>query len=337
MKSWLVTTFVLILALFGGTEFYGNNTVLYAWLIGGWATIAWGIWLLLKHKVPLFTILKWPLLAVLLSTVVNYQIIDYSLSRLWLYALAVAVLAISSVHLDDKQIFDGIYWAGWLWPGIMLAAFYLGWWDHRNIVSFWAMIFIAVGLSKRAWIYIAPHVLVLFFLDSGSRSGILGTIVAVGVVMWPYLRLRLRTVGLCIPLVAAGLAALIAWRPESAWIRMYYWESAISAFGTNPVFGVGPGGLKALQFIPEMNLHQIHAHNALVSWLAETGLVGLTGLVTAGGKLLALRPRMPRYVLAILAGILAYSMVDEPLFWPGPLLFLALVASTIHWSRDHGR
>jgi hypothetical protein len=58
--------------------------------------------------------------------------------------------------------------------------------------------------------------------------------------------------------------------------------------------------------------------------LAEFGLVGLVWLLV-GLYLLAISPR-PRWEWALIAALLAHSLVDLPLFWLGPAALFLVVA-----------
>ncbi len=70
-------------------------------------------------------------------------------------------------------------------------------------------------------------------------------------------------------------------------LRLVLWKKALIAFLDHPIFGVGPGGYKHLYEIyasihlaPSfVFLRSMTAHNLFLYYLAETGLVGATGLM----------------------------------------------------------
>lgn len=324
----LLTGCILLLALFGGVQFYLYPAILRIGIILGFGLLAWAGWLILRSaKIPFAPSLFWLAAAVGLSVGANWSIYQATLSRVWLYAVAVAVLVISHHYLNEKQIYAGIYRAGWVWPWTWLLAGVFGWAGNANVVAFWSVLFIAVGLSGNRWFYLLPQLLILFWL--GSRGAIVAAGVVLLVYLWPSLRRARYVTALSVPITLAGLIALIAYRPHTAGYRLYYWGAAWAAFRENWLFGVGPGGLKFREMISEpfTTQFQAHAHNSLITWIAETGVIGLAALAMAIFSLLHTSYSLQRWQLAALAGIAAHSLVDEPLWWPGPLLVAALVIS----------
>ena len=126
-----------------------------------------------------------------------------------------------------------------------------------------------------------------------------------------------------------GLLAVL--RLNTALVRFYYWRLALAAFLERPLFGYGPGGIRAFGLVVEGGVWHPHAHNILLSLLAEQGIIGLAGLGLAIRQAWAIRHKLQieRWQVAVLAGLAAHSMVDEPLWWPGPLLIAALVIGSI--------
>ena len=69
--------------------------------------------------------------------------------------------------------------------------------------------------------------------------------------------------------------------------RFELWQNAFNAFLENPVVGIGPGNYKVLNLInPTIRLEFIHfyirglnAHNLLLHYMAETGVVGTTAML----------------------------------------------------------
>ncbi|HWR83451.1 MAG TPA: O-antigen ligase family protein, partial [Candidatus Deferrimicrobium sp.] len=70
--------------------------------------------------------------------------------------------------------------------------------------------------------------------------------------------------------------------------RIELWRSALFAFSQHPLLGVGPGSFRTLhEFLPTIHMQAMHvyvkglsAHNLLLHYLAESGLVGALALVT---------------------------------------------------------
>jgi len=71
------------------------------------------------------------------------------------------------------------------------------------------------------------------------------------------------------------------------WKRMLLWNNAFTAFLDHPLVGVGPGNYKVIHTIyPTIHLEFVHffvrglnAHNLVLQYLAETGLVGTFPMV----------------------------------------------------------
>ena len=326
----IIAAAILLLALFGGVQFYRAAPVLPVFLTMG-VVLTWAA-LIQAYVHPPGVLAAGAVIyiqAMLLSALANPAILPFSLSRLTLAITAAAVLVLAR-RLDARALFDGLTLAGWLWPGTWLAAGWLGWGDNSNIMAIWSMLFIVAALAGRNWWFLVIHSVMLFSLT--GRGAILGAGVAVLVMVWPALPARTNTKITVYSLAGiVALLGLIAWRPQSTLIRFYYWRMAVTAFIDSPLAGVGPGGLNALLIIPEPGSgFQIHAHNGIVSTAAEMGLVGLAALGLIAWLLYARRGSLVyyRWQMAALAGLLAHSLVDEPLWWPGPLLAAALIAGT---------
>ncbi len=81
---------------------------------------------------------------------------------------------------------------------------------------------------------------------------------------------------------------LLTFQPGGTFaLRMVLWKTALTAFWDNPIFGVGPGMFRSLSDL-YATLHlvpvyyyvkSLSAHNLVLHYLAETGLIGATALV----------------------------------------------------------
>jgi O-antigen ligase len=193
------------------------------------------------------------------------------------------------------------------------------------------VIFVLVILAKgKPWWWAIPHVAVLFAL--GSRGAILG--LSVGLLVWKRPRLTWGQAALFTTVGLGVLWVLTIYRAQEAFNRFAYWSQALDALVDHNIWlGLGPGGIAARRVIlepgslPGPGGFHLHAHNFIVQWTAETGLVGLTALLIALVWILKARIHW-RWQLPILAAILVHCLVDFPLYYPGPLLvFMAIAGS----------
>lgn len=338
MNRYFTSGSVLCFALFGGMSFFMNPGILELGALLGWLIICAGFVVIVTHRevTSFFIPALWIIGAMLLSSLVNFSIADFALSRVWLYTVALCAIIIGHAYLNPNDVFDGLYFAGLVWPGLWLMLTLSGWLDNSNIAAFWPLLFVVIGLYRPGntainLLYLVTQLLMLSWFS--SRGAWLGLAVIFLIVLWPYLRGAW-------PLYAAGaivgLGLLIVHRPDTASYRLTYWFEALAAFVDAPLFGIGPGGLNAQHIINEFGGgYQLHAHNILISWLAQTGLVGLACLMLAIKKIYSMQWLIMPWQRALLAGLLAWSMVDEPLFWPGPLIAIAFIIGTIKGQTTH--
>lgn len=69
--------------------------------------------------------------------------------------------------------------------------------------------------------------------------------------------------------------------------RLVLWKTALTAFSSHPVLGIGPGSFRTLHYVlPTLHMQPLHvyvrglsAHNLFLHYLAETGLLGTSALV----------------------------------------------------------
>jgi O-antigen ligase len=88
--------------------------------------------------------------------------------------------------------------------------------------------------------------------------------------------------------IQARFADIFSFSASGAiWKRMLLWNNAFTAFWDHPLVGVGPGNYKVIHTIyPAIHLEFVHffvrglnAHNLVLHYLAETGLVGTIPMV----------------------------------------------------------
>ena len=304
LKTYAITTTILLLSTYGGVQFYNPKT----------AAITTGLFLVLAavglvNLPQIDRVYLVGLGVVVISLLLNLDIWRAGLARLLLMGAALGVMSLAGA-ITVTDLSHGLTWAGWLWPLVVL----LGPGDNANILAVWPLVFLlASNSTAQKWLY---GVLLIWL---GSRGAITGA--AVGLAIVTGRRWGWKMIGV------TGLAALllVAWRPHTALYRLGYWAGALRGWASSPLWGVGPGGIGARGLIdqPGVAMDQIHSHNIVISAAAELGLLGLVALAwlawhiwqRAGGD----------WQRGLIGAFAAWSMVDEPLFWPGPLLMLAVV------------
>lgn len=325
MKSKLVAALIILLALGGGMMFYISPQVSAFFLLVTFLPLqalgVAGFWVYRVRPAAAYplTVL---LLAGFISGLANLDIISSWGSRLYLVMAALWTLWAAAAWLKAADIVDGLRLAGLIWPFIWLLAKIIGWEDHQNIVAFYSVIFLLTALTGRQKWPLIIHLLMLAYF--GSRGAIIAAAVGGVALLWPFVRRYWLAYGL----LSLAAATILFWiKPATAMIRLSYWSAALAAWQQSPWFGLGPGGLWARKIYPEGGLYIIHAHNSLVTCLAETGWLGL--LAGSLAVVMLLNLRYTKLQAAIALGLAAWGMVDEPLFWLGPLLVSALIFSQL--------
>lgn len=82
-----------------------------------------------------------------------------------------------------------------------------------------------------------------------------------------------------------GLVMMVRW--DTIQIRFVLWQAALEAFWDHPLLGIGPGQFKMLnQIYPELHFNYVFlmvrgfsAHNLILHYLAETGLLGASAVI----------------------------------------------------------
>ena len=316
MKRVGLAALFLVLSISGGMQFYLTPVVGLASTTAGLVVIMAAIYFYLRGERPPIlpaALIMWAALG--LSTLANLDIWPVAAGRLLQVAFAIGALVVSH-RLNVALIQEALYLAGWVWPWLYLVVSLAGLQNHQNIIAVWPVFFILVGLTGRNWLYLLPNVAALLWL--GSRGALIGLAVGIIVFIYPYIKIKWAAI-----YAAPLMVGLVWWRPATAMIRLHYWQKSLNAFVYHPTFGLGPGGLGARHIIAENNLWVTHAHNVLVTLMAENGITGLMGLILA---LYVLPPlNFDRWQWAIMAALLAHSMVDEPLWWIGPLVASAII------------
>jgi len=284
------------------------------------------------------------------------------------FNLSAAAVFFVAAKLGTERVRQSLYWAGWVWlltlPFLFFTKFYLP--DRpdilmdRNIVGFWGLTFTVAALaSQKKWYHALPFVAVAVF--SGSRGGLIGLAAAVLIFYRP--RVPAKQMAAWAALGILAVFGLMAMRTHSVMTRLPIYQQAVNIFLDHPVAGIGVNGIfedlaiKAVGFAygefyipspeqeyvrthirkhPPRITHNPHAHNGLLNYAAETGLIGLAGLGLGLWWLYQNRAaiRWDRWQWAMIGGTLAHSLVDWPLWYYGPLVVFMAVAGTVE-KNDH--
>ncbi len=237
------------------------------------------------------------------------------------------------------------------------------------VVRLWRASGIVARLVLGAWLLAA--LLVLYFAD--SRGGLLGFFVGFAVVALGWLaekrpksvvklwewgrghRLLVGSLGVVVLAVTVwvGFAVLSSARGSSTHApalasRTVFWSAAWEAFRSSPWIGTGPGtyptDLMRYSSTPPDRPY-LHAHSVPITFLAESGLIGLAGFVVltiaVARKIWFARSFWSdswRWLalVAALVGYLAHSLFDNFLYFPSTsIVVVVYVALLIHADGNH--
>ena len=310
---------LLSLPIFGGVQFYHSPGVIPVALLAGLVIVPVAVIIGVRSGFvvgPFFVPGLIILSGMIFSALFNYS--PAALGRIIIGFMALSVMLIFNTDEDD------LGWIGADWLVIMggLWAFDIPW-ENSNIIGTWGAIF-ALPLVGLRWWFAYPVVASLIFLE--ARGALLLFMTGL-FVLWS---VRARWYFLAC-FLGVSVIVVLGWRVNTILHRFSYWLDGLLVAMAHPFVGVGPGGLQALGLVsePGTNMTQIHAHNLIISTAANTGLVGLACLAAAVLWVLFSYKSwaIERWRTAIFMGLLAHSMVDEPLFWPGLLFFVAILGN----------
>jgi len=244
---------------------------------------------------------------------------DLGLVRLAGYIGAIAVYAIARRYAY-RGLVTGLYYAGMLYPFLLMISAALGHHIIANTASLWPVAFLLTALQRRGslpahkvdywWYYLMQGITIVVL---NSRGGYLNLAVALTVwLLWERRRQSWRALIVATVGLAGLLAVLMAWQWHNTLDRFDYWIDAMLTGLSSPVWGVG--------LWTYANRHG-HAHNILFQTWAEGGILGILSLSLLVGRYFYNGPS--RWRTAVLAGLMAHCMVDFPLFFSGPLFLVA--------------
>lgn len=331
-----IAVLILWLSISGGHSGWANPVMLTANLLCGAALVIWFVCRFVRPggAAPTPATLNWAIIAYFAASFVslagNPETTGQGLWRI-IVALGYVVGLRLFRRLPEVAIVDGSIMAGWmLLPAMIIAGIGGSLWQNPNIIADYPVILGPLGFARLhgrlrgLWAALAVGALLI----TGSRGGIVAMVAA-----W------IVCVGLRWQFLAAGaIAAMLA-----TWLfphdyalggRIEFWKTALAQFLASPWIGHGPGSFSQLIIpTPWKEFQMMHAHNLVLTTLAEKGLLGLLSLgVSARAVLLALWRSWGRrrWTWAVLAGLLAHSLVDEPLhFWGSGMAFMAMISLII--------
>jgi O-antigen ligase len=175
----------------------------------------------------------------------------------------------------------------------------------------------------RRWLCSAYLPIALFAIGlTGSRGGMLTTIVALLIVPLTMTRLSPVRRGVAIALLWISGAVAVAYIPQTLMERLAsttmeveggrlggrwkIWQAGFKAFGHKPFVGYGPGAFKRAIDPWLLTKNQV-AHNSFLSVLVESGLVGFVlfslMFLLVAASVLKLPPLERRFALVLLAAL----------------------------------
>lgn len=369
-----ITTAVVILwlAIIGGYEGWKSPVCVIMASVGGIYVTGRFVWGILDHGrrppvAPRLSRFGLASLTILVATLVSLLMHPATWSTgLWrlIVIFGYTIAGYYAADLGEETIVHGSILAGWiLLPLIILASVTGHLWENRNIIAAFPVILAPIGLigagglprssqigesggpnlgppvdvgdhperPKLLWLALA----IVAEISTGSLGGMLALAVTL-LVTWHISPVRLTPAGLALAVVA------VATRPTSMAWRLEYWRVALDALLSSPLAGIGPGMFYSL-WPPGREWY--HAHNIIMTTAAETGLIGLAALGFAAWQLWRLlgppggpaaASSRPNWQTAIIIGLLAHSLVDEPLqFWGPGAAFVVAVVTLERSIYDH--
>ena len=187
--------------------------------------------------------------------------------------------------------------------------------------------------------YAAPFLIITALLltkSMGAWLSLIFTLTVLFIILYKSLKQRKLVLVLSLFLMAFALTFILITRWErltnledpqnSVTQRLNYWRTAIAIIKAHPVLGVGPGNLKDvfLKYKVGLSTNTRYAHNIFLHMWAETGILGLIGIVYLIINFLKKFGTQRGHRLIFLAGIafIAHNLIDNTYFIPETGIFL---------------
>lgn len=213
--------------------------------------------------------------------------------------------------------------------------------NHLGYIA--GLVIVIQVLGPRTRIPTIPIVLIatITVLYSGSRSTLLGLGIAAAAAV---LVGRRRSVAWWAGAMTAAVAAWVlisqslsvTGQVDTLNGRTIIWNAVFDSFGSNPIFGIGPGGWSRLVANYHLPDYAVEGHNQVIDTLGKQGVVGLIMLaIWLGVAIFTIyRLKGPRRVLpaALLGFMVGRSVFEVPLdvyfIGPGTISIAAFAAAT---------
>jgi len=295
----IVSSVVALAAILGGAFFPGPRVVIGVLLAAGlgWAVTAMRGQLFTEEWVA-FGFVMWGVVSATVAAAahlgaretVAVWMVTWGLwlvarrARGWNSQAGLLILTATAVILALGVVLEAVGLGGLRVGGLL---------ENPNVTASLLVVSLPALLvieGQRRWRIAAAAVLVLGLVLTGSRAGLLATLVVVAVVL-PMGRARIVS----LLTGGAGITAVLVWRfvnqPDIlAWFRPAIWLAVLRLWVSHPVCGIGPGGLVDAAGAQRL-LHADHvgqrqfliayAESSPLAVLVQTGLVGLLISVVA--------------------------------------------------------
>ncbi|MBU4342948.1 MAG: O-antigen ligase family protein [Candidatus Omnitrophica bacterium] len=176
---------------------------------------------------------------------------------------------------------------------ILIAKRAIGTFPSPNILGSYLILafFLSLSLAKK---YLAPVLIAIALLltkSLGAWLSLILALIALFVLSYKSIKKQRLMLGLSLIFIALAITFILVTRWErlmnlsnpqnSITQRLNYWRTAIAVIKDNPLFGVGPGNFHEvfLKYKTGLSTDTRYAHNIFLHHWAETGILGLLGIV----------------------------------------------------------
>lgn len=111
--------------------------------------------------------------------------------------------------------------------------------------------------------------------------------------------------------------------------RLNYWQTAIAVIKDHPILGIGPGNFQEvfLKYKIGLSTNTRYAHNIFLQLWAETGILGLLGMVSLIVAAVTKNTVKSKYLLLAGLSFIFHNLIDLTYFIPEAGLFWWIVIS----------